>query len=262
MSLILHRHGVVASMAGGGTLWTPDQRGDLLYWLDAADADTVTIDGSGVASWESKASNGWTATRASGSPQRSTTINGLDVITVDNAGFNITWSTATNYFGWYCVLKTPNTAGHNDWWTSPFIMGREITGYTTDFQFGLNYGKFAFAAKRDRIVTATSVNDDTARLLSCRRTTSNATWVGANGVEETYGAMGDTTNFSAQNYCGIGYRPGSTYYCHGEIAEIVMISTFPSAADQDVIEGYLSHKWGIAGNLPVDHPYKSAPPTV
>ena len=33
-----------------------------------------------------------------------------------------------------------------------------------------------------------------------------------------------------------------------------------SDADREKAEGYLAHKWGLAGNLPDAHPYKAAPP--
>jgi hypothetical protein len=38
-------------------------------------------------------------------------------------------------------------------------------------------------------------------------------------------------------------------------------STPLSTTDRQKLEGYLAHKWGLAANLPADHPYKSAAPT-
>lgn len=47
----------------------------------------------------------------------------------------------------------------------------------------------------------------------------------------------------------------------GEIAEIVVIDkTLPTAVHEQ-IEGYLAHKYGLAANLPTNHPYKNAAPT-
>jgi len=31
-------------------------------------------------------------------------------------------------------------------------------------------------------------------------------------------------------------------------------------SDVEKAEGYLAHKWGLTGNLPVNHPYKSSAP--
>jgi len=41
--------------------------------------------------------------------------------------------------------------------------------------------------------------------------------------------------------------------------EFVFVSSTDASTRQQ-LEGYLSHKWGLAGNLPVSHPYKNAAP--
>lgn len=52
----------------------------------------------------------------------------------------------------------------------------------------------------------------------------------------------------------------------GYFGEFCSVKGLPGTggADQSFIEkleGYLAHKWDLAGNLPVSHPYKSSPPT-
>ena len=42
--------------------------------------------------------------------------------------------------------------------------------------------------------------------------------------------------------------------------EVVVLPTIPSDEEREKLEGYLAHKWGLAANLPVDHPYKNAAP--
>jgi hypothetical protein len=46
----------------------------------------------------------------------------------------------------------------------------------------------------------------------------------------------------------------------GRIAEVVVANTLADAGDRQRLEGYLSWKWGLQGNLPADHPWKAAPP--
>jgi hypothetical protein len=46
----------------------------------------------------------------------------------------------------------------------------------------------------------------------------------------------------------------------GSIAEFIFLSTNPSAAQRESVEGYLAHKWNLAGSLPAEHPYKNSPP--
>ena len=47
----------------------------------------------------------------------------------------------------------------------------------------------------------------------------------------------------------------------GDIAEILVGGATLSTEDRQKIEGYLAHRYGLEGNLPSDHPYKSAAPT-
>lgn len=44
------------------------------------------------------------------------------------------------------------------------------------------------------------------------------------------------------------------------ISETLVSRTVLSTTDRQKLEGYLAHKWGMAANLPSDHPYKSAAP--
>jgi hypothetical protein len=43
---------------------------------------------------------------------------------------------------------------------------------------------------------------------------------------------------------------------------VIAVGETLSTADRQKLEGYLAHKWGLKANLPVDHPFKSTPPTV
>jgi hypothetical protein len=51
-------------------------------------------------------------------------------------------------------------------------------------------------------------------------------------------------------------------YANVRIGEIVILSSLPSTTLRQQMEGYLAHRWGLTGNLPAGHPYKSAPPYV
>jgi hypothetical protein len=54
------------------------------------------------------------------------------------------------------------------------------------------------------------------------------------------------------------YRNAGTI---GSTCEIIAFDSTLAALDREKLEGYLAHKWGFAGSLPTDHPYKSAPPS-
>ena len=46
----------------------------------------------------------------------------------------------------------------------------------------------------------------------------------------------------------------------GGFSEVLFFASDLPTADRQKVEGYLAHKWNLAGNLPGDHPYKSAAP--
>jgi len=68
-----------------------------------------------------------------------------------------------------------------------------------------------------------------------------------------------------------GARTQETYLFHssvnvdrsfiGGFSEVLFFAANLSTTDRQKVEGYLAHKWNLAGNLPADHPYKAAAPT-
>jgi hypothetical protein len=59
-----------------------------------------------------------------------------------------------------------------------------------------------------------------------------------------------------------GRQQGATAYGTKNISEIICCAFNPSTDIRQRIEGYLAHNWGMTANLPSDHPFRSAPPTV
>lgn len=48
----------------------------------------------------------------------------------------------------------------------------------------------------------------------------------------------------------------------GDYAELLIFNSILSIANRQLVEGYLAWKWGLETNLPSDHPYKNAAPTI
>ena len=57
-----------------------------------------------------------------------------------------------------------------------------------------------------------------------------------------------------------GYDTG--FYFNGWIFEFIVVDKLLSTAERQQYEGYLAWKWGTQANLPANHPYKAAAPTV
>ena len=46
----------------------------------------------------------------------------------------------------------------------------------------------------------------------------------------------------------------------GDLHEFIVYNAPVSTPDREKLEGYLAHKWGLEGDLPIGHPYKTSPP--
>ena len=61
-------------------------------------------------------------------------------------------------------------------------------------------------------------------------------------------------------------RNRGSVHLDGRVAEFFSVKDIPGTGGTDIsdvekAEGYLAHKWGLTGNLPVTHPYKSSTPS-
>lgn len=69
-----------------------------------------------------------------------------------------------------------------------------------------------------------------------------------------------TLNTSSTVGVRIGAHVSSGEMAEFDALEIMAFSTALPVEDRQKVEGYLAHKWGMAGVLPLDHPYKGYAP--
>jgi len=55
-------------------------------------------------------------------------------------------------------------------------------------------------------------------------------------------------------------RNNNGHTVEGMIGEVLVFARVLSDTDRQLVEGYLAWKWGLEGDLPSGHPYKSAAP--
>lgn len=70
----------------------------------------------------------------------------------------------------------------------------------------------------------------------------------------------NTVNFGATPRIDIGLRPRSFSY-KGHVFEVLIYNSALAQAARQRVEGYLAWKWGMQGQLPSNHPWKSSAPT-
>jgi hypothetical protein len=81
-----------------------------------------------------------------------------------------------------------------------------------------------------------------------------------NGTPTTYTITGGNSYGDVATTFQIGTRADNFTKMNGNISEIIAynVSSF-STSQQQQVESYLAWKWGLVGNLPAAHPYRTAP---
>jgi hypothetical protein len=257
----------VGSLSGGAAPWTPANITTAL-WLDAADSSTITESGGAVSQWNDKSGNGRNATQATPGFQPAVIANaylGKAAIRSDGVDdflgivpFSV--SAGIRAYGVINPISPITQSRNGDWlWmtnigdTSPHFSGSAVTAQ--------NWFSSFFSTSRPQI-TATSIPPDTLYLAFIEQTGNQLKGRVFNTVTES--TVNATFNGSPTAYFqlfSIYSVSTSTIPARFDICEVVFIQS-PSTDQQQKTEGYLAHKWGLTANLPNDHPYKTAAPTV
>lgn len=265
------------------SLWTPAQLGSsLTMWLDADDASTLTLNGSTVSQWDDKSGNGFHAVQSTASAQP----------LYDPIGFN---SKPSLYFDasddeMACAVTNCSSQGDLFFgaafqFLNSSLSWRPIVGHNTSSSSN-NLGTL-FIQRRNtlsEIGPHDSGRKDTGSTFTVQVTDffeARIATVGRNGgTNGLNGAITVTATGPSQptyitqasqswatsegtSRIQIGGRQQSvTEWANAYISEVIVCNTDLSTADREKFEGYLAWKWGLEGELPAAHPYKSAAPTV
>lgn len=260
---------------GAGGLWTPALTTTLL-WLDASDPSTIILNGSTVSQWSDKSGNArhFTQTTASSQPVYSTNqLNGNPILQFDGVddfldGGNIL--PATNGLTTFFVARQ-NTISSTS--LAPYF-GRASSTPTNGEWY--NRGMVT--------VQATAASIAVLRTASGSYSSSSIAAVDSNwyllgfrysSIANQLQAMRNSASAAIAVTAGVAADPalacriaafagGTISYLHMDISEIVVVASGLTGGDpiRQRIEGYLSWKYGLQGNLPSTHPYKNAPPTL
>lgn len=243
--------------------WTPLQLASLLVWIDASDTSTVTESAGQVLSVTNKGSGSFTFSSTAGSRPAYTntqnsksifTYTGAQVLTSDNnspiAG-NSTFSTI-------CVYKKAGTTNGN-------AFGWGDAG-TTLGAFGLyddgTIRSYAYAGGNSFNILTTDAGWQIQVYVKTPGAiaSTSASWRDGT-TNSTSGHSTNTPNISSTPFY-LGQWANYTFADRlvGDIAEFLVVSAALSTSNRQKLEGYLAHKWGLASNLPVGHPYKNQAP--
>jgi hypothetical protein len=262
------RGGFLAQPAGGGgTLWTPADSTATLIWLDATDSANITTVSGAVSDWADKNGSGNSYSQASAS-NRPTYDGANNLVSFDGvndhllSGTRFGLATASPVFGAFFVheIGSVNLTTNKMWQLGGIgtATGKlSISGGTPGWSYRMNNGNEVF----------NSVDLNTLHLQSWTRPASG-TYIDGDFYEDgtaqsTTGSGNPTgllTNTDNETMLGAGHN-GSYEPIDMDLHEFVLLDT-DDTTERQLVEGYLAWRWGLEGNLPAGHPYKSAAPTV
>lgn len=244
--------GVNQNVAISTVFWTPREI-PTIAWYDAADTNSITAPGNSVSQWNDKSGNNRHATQ--GVPAQRPTYLANDP-TLNNKP-SIGTLNPTGKIG----LDTPSIPAKNVYVVTYYKDGLDTSFdvFSTLFSSSdvANFGQY-------RVMGRVNTSDliDTYQFNDLG-TYKNGSTVNSLSVLPC-GASVFTFKSSAartQAY-GLGYnRSLSDRNWQGYSSEWIFTDGTEDTPSQKQIEGYLAHKWALAANLPIDHPYKSAAPT-
>lgn len=240
--------------ASGGGAWTPAALSPVEWW-DFSDAATVTSSGGLISAISSKGSGARSASQGTSTYRPSvTTINGVTAAQFDGSDDHLSLSSSLSTTTGMTVAQV-FTRPASGVLSQP--MGGTTSGtppYATQW-FTDNVRYSALWASGSSYATHGGASTSTGAFQHIIVKGASTTLLYQDGT-----AVGTPqTTLSGQGSITYLGRRASNYH-NGKIGELVVVASDISTAEREKLEGYLAHKWGMAGALPSGHPYKSAPP--
>lgn len=245
------------TLFGGPKLWRPDELGaDLALWLDAEDTDSITLNGTTVAQWDDKSGNERHAMQDTAANQP--TYKATDAVLGGKPSVGATSNNGT------VGVVTPSLTAQ----TLFFVMAYG-TGVETVFPGGLIYptvfsGPGTYGFERGGMgLTGTDDWFSASNVWAPFPFRNAATTTSTVALPMPASILRFEGPSAVTQSWGIGHNMVTANRSwHGPIGEVVALTGVLSDEDRQKLEGYLAWKWGLEANLPIDHPYKTTPPTV
>ncbi len=226
--------------------WTPAEITTTL-WLDASDAATIhTDDAAGrVSQWDDKSGNANNvASAAAIQPNTGTrTLNGLnaiDFVAATQHRLQHDTLTVAQPHTVFAVLQNDLTSGWRPWWSGGSGGGRTIVSIrgagAYERSMWANGGFNGTPGTTNPEVWSAEFNGASSKIY-------------VNGSVDGSGTVGANTINGL--WIGEEYNTVNHFHWDGLIAEIVLLDSVPSQDTREKMEGYLAHKWGQEGSLPL-----------
>jgi hypothetical protein len=231
--------------------FSPADLSTVNLWLDASDSTSITHSSNAVSQWNDKSGNNNHAAQAFAGDKptySNTAMSGKPGLNFDNDKFSIP---AIDMVG-----KTLLAVIQPDISTTQQILSHSSINVQLRLSPSnqLQYASASPLYTNGTASTGTLAND---QISFVSFTLDNTFGFSINGTFQNSGVSKGSSGSSIFNQ--IGTRAASSERFNGKMGEILIMGSV-SSTEREKVEGYLAHKWGLAGNLPSSHPYKIAHP--
>ena len=249
----------VTASSGGQQLWTPEGQMTMARWWDAYGLPVGPL-----AQWTDKSGNN--KHMSQDTPSKQPYSDGVSVLTDgvdDELAADLTCLVGVTYWVFYVVTLT--ASDQMFMLTSLNNVDRGLCQqYLTTNGVYWSHNSSGTDVSISNVTPVLSVGDP---VLTCYEYSGVVMRWWRDGVLRA--SLSTTKSLTSLASGRLGRRAAAPQYDDIRMHEIIITNTRPDDALRQKIEGYAAHKWDrllgvtkLVASLPVDHPYKSAAPTL
>ena len=264
--------------AFSGTSWNPASSITTAIWFDASDAGSYTLSGSDVTAVTDKAGNATVS--ITGTPTTGNTLDSKNVFTFsgseDFTTDEVTQANNGNHWAIGVMQWNQRNDSQDSFWStennSGSILNKRdyaISAGASNFDGeldldGLSSGRISTTIGNLQEFDSGIAQNTWVIMVVIFNKTGNQIALRVNGTD-AFTPVNDYDN-SLDTLMDLRImRNRANERMSGRMAEFFSVADVPGTGSTDIstviqAEGYLAHKWNLAGNLPLDHTYKSSAP--
>lgn len=232
---------------GGGVAWSPLGMAALRMWY-AAEDESITSSAGKVSEWRDKSGNNRHAVQATAANQP--TYFSSDTFGRKSVGN----ATSTGLLGLICPSTT---------YKEVFLVGYYGAGTETNFVGFHTFFSGTGTNNAQRVMGQTNSNaliTTSAFTASVFKNAADASTSAPLPLPPSILRFNAAATVTQQTFLLYSSLSSGRSF-NGAFSEVLFFASDLSATERQKVEGYLAHKWNLAGSLPASHPYKAAAPT-
>jgi len=252
---------IAVDQLSASKFWSPTDTSTEL-WYDGSDYSEIQTTANVIDTMNDKSGNGYNLSVpvhvniTGGGTINSDTLNGVDCIQTNNTSAlqNTNFAFDQNSTALYIAYVVHEVANQSNQFifcgTSSTALGLRQANRLISLGSWHHLGGSSTGS--NITLSTTGVNDGVARLMLVKLNGTNSElWYDGTLLKSGDVGTNAFTQILLMSNEGYGGQ------LNGKFGEFV---AFTTSSDQEKVEGYMAHKWGLESNLPASHTYKSTPP--